>query len=296
MDIQEFKILLKLLGNQDYKGKIGEIKPNDKTKVNVVRNLSQQLFNRGYIHIEEKILQIKINDDGKKILKNKSLSNKLSDSELIILNSCIKTTIQVSKIKLTPAFKRDKLILNLVKEKLVDIKEKQIISIALTDNGKLFLAQEFLLESLGNIILQKKLFNNYLIFIRKHYQQKINISSNNKVSLDQSSQLKITSNKTEKINENINNNNKPSITEVLETIIQLDKEFNSDNYLPIFYIRNKYQSILNREELDTILYSLQKQNKLSMSRLVDASQYNSEQYDAGIPQKIGGPIFYLIVK
>lgn len=287
MDIQEFKILLKLLDKTDYRGKIREIKPNEKTKINVVRNLCKQLFNRGYIHVEEKILQIKINDNGKKNQENKILSDKLNNLELIILNLCNKKSIKSAEININPASKRDKIILDLVQKGLIDIAEKKIISISLTDNGKEFLAQEFLSENLGNIILSKKLLNNYLIFIRKYYQEKISFLSNSNNSFDQ---INIITSKSEE------NKLLPSTEEVLETIIQLDQELNTDNYLPIFYLRNKYQSILNRKQLDTILYSLQKQNKLSMSRLVDGSQYNTQQYDAGIPQKIGGPIFYLIVK
>lgn len=267
MHIQEFKILLKLLGKIGYQGKIGDVKPNDKTKVTVVRNLCEQLFNRGYIEVEEKILKININASGKKNLKNKVLSDKLNNLELIILNSCNKKSIKSAEININSASKRDKLILDLLEKGLIDIAEKQIISITLTANGQFFLAQEFLLKGLGNITLSKTLLNNYLIFIREYYKPNI-----------------------------IKGKNKPSTEEVLETIIKLDKEFNTDNYLPIFYVRDQYQSILNRQELDDILYSLQKQNKLSMSRLVDGSQYNTKQYDAGIPQKIGGPIFYLIVK
>ncbi|NCO74083.1 MAG: hypothetical protein GW795_02730 [Cyanobacteria bacterium] len=289
MDIQEFKILLKLLDKTDYRGKIGEIKPNDKTKVSVVRNLCEQLFNRGYIDVEEKILQIKINNNGKTLLKNKALLDKENNLELIILNSCLKTSIKPSDIKLNPASKRDQLIADLVKKELIEIKEKQIIFISLTSNGKLFLAQEFLCKGLGNINLSKKLLNNYLTFIRNCYTNKDTLLFKSDNFLESPD---IITSELEEIKEK----NKPSIEEVLETIIQLDLEFNTDNYLPIFYVRNKYQSILNRQELDTILYSLQKQNKLSMSRLVDGSQYNSEEYNAGIPQKIGGPIFYLIVK
>ncbi|WP_373478316.1 hypothetical protein [Geminocystis sp.] len=45
-----------------------------------------------------------------------------------------------------------------------------------------------------------------------------------------------------------------------------------------------------------MIFRLQKENKISLSRLVDASQYTSEEYDSGIPESISYPIFYLIVK
>jgi hypothetical protein len=267
MEIKELKILLKLLTKKDYRGKISEVKPNDQTKVNVTRNLCEQLFNRQYIDVEKQILKLEITNNGGKTLKNKKLTEGLSNLEIKILKTCSTSTIQPSQIKIKPASKRNELILNLLEQELISIAEQQITQIWLTSEGEEFLAQEFLLEGIGNINLPKQLLNNYLIFIRKYFQQKI-----------------------------VNPQPKPNDEEVLQTIIQLDQELNTDNYLPIFHLRNKYQSLLNRQELDNILYSLQRQNKLSMSRLVDGSRYSPEEYDAGIPQNVGGPIFYLIVK
>ncbi len=286
MDIKELKILLKLLNKENYRGKISEVKPNDKTTVNVTRNLCEQLFNRQYIEIEEQILKIKITNNGKDFLKKKNIIEQLNDLEVKVLESCFVSVVKPSEINLKPASKRNELIGKLLEKELIIIAEKQITQIWLTSEGEEFLAQEFLTEGIGNINLSKQLLNNYLIFIRKYFREKIKLESKS----NQHSTIvddKLTTD---------NNQAQPNEREILETIIKLDQELNTDNYLPIFHLRNKYKSILTRQELDNILYSLQKQNKLSMSRLVDGSKYTSEEYNAGIPQQVGGSIFYLIVK
>ena len=94
-----------------------------------------------------------------------------------------------------------------------------------------------------------------------------------------------------------NNGEKQLISDeqVLQTICDLDRQLNTNNYLPIFYLREKLQPFLSREELDLALYRLQRQNKLELSSIVESSKYTSEQLQAGIPQNVGGCLFFLIV-
>lgn len=282
MEIQYLRILLKLLGQNKYQGKIADIKPNNQTKIEATQKLCYELYDKELIKIEEKIISIKANKKNKQLLNTNKKENILENK---ILKQCIDKNIKVSEIKITPASKRDLLIEKLVKENLINISEKKITHGELTEKGKQFLAEEYLTEGLGNITLTKSLLNNYLTFIRHYYIPK--------------NQEKISSTKhliSEVKDENINHN-KPIISDdILQTIIQLDRTFNTDNYLPIFYLRNEYKSVLQRHELDSMIFTLQKENKISLSRLVDASQYSVEEYDAGIPQSIGYPIFYLIVK
>ena len=47
--------------------------------------------------------------------------------------------------------------------------------------------------------------------------------------------------------------------------------------------------------MDAILYRLQKTNRIDFSTLQEVSAYTPEQIDAGIPQNIGGQLFFLIV-
>ncbi|MGB7059636.1 MAG: hypothetical protein WBD58_18175, partial [Geitlerinemataceae cyanobacterium] len=67
-----------------------------------------------------------------------------------------------------------------------------------------------------------------------------------------------------------------------------------DNYLPIYHLRQQLQPPLSREELDRSLYQLQRDDTIELSSLQEAIHYTSEQIDAGIPQQIGGPLFFII--
>jgi hypothetical protein len=69
----------------------------------------------------------------------------------------------------------------------------------------------------------------------------------------------------------------------------------TDNYLPIFHLRQKLQPPLSREDLDQALYRLEKSNQLELSSLQEVSAYTPEQIDTGIPQDVGGPLFFIIV-
>lgn len=270
MEIQHIKILLKLLGQDNYQGKIGDVKPNTKTNIKQTQKLCYELYNNKLIHLKEKNVTIKINNNGQQVLNNRENRNKL---EINILKKCKNREIRISKINIIPASKRDLLIEKLVKENLINITNKKIIHVELTEKGKQYLAEEYLAEGLGNISLTKPLLNNYLTFIRHYFMGK-------------NQEQIITPELKEKITPD----------DILKTIIRLDRTLNTDNYLPIFHLRNEYKSLLSRDELDSMIFELQKENKISLSRLVDASQYTDEEYDAGIPQSIGYPIFYLIVK
>lgn len=286
MEIQQLKILLKLLGQNKYQEKIADIKPNSQTKIEATQKLCYELYNKELIEIEERVIAIKANKKNKQLLN----SNKKQDIlEEKILKQCDDKNIKISDIKISPASKRDLLIEKLVKENLINISDKKITHVELTEKGQQFLAEEYLTEGLGNITLTKPLLNNYLTFIRNYYitENQEKISSTKDI---------IPEVKEENINQNKQINKKITPDDILQTIIELDHTFNTDNYLPIFYLRNQYKSVLQRHELDSMIFGLQKENKISLSRLVDASQYTAEEYDAGIPQSIGYPIFYLIVK
>jgi len=68
---------------------------------------------------------------------------------------------------------------------------------------------------------------------------------------------------------------------------------NTDNFLPIFHLREKLQPPLSREALDQMLYELQGEDLIELSTLQDVSNYSEEQIAAGIPQNIGGALFYI---
>ena len=86
---------------------------------------------------------------------------------------------------------------------------------------------------------------------------------------------------------------KPGPEDVLELIRNLDKALGSENYLPIFHLREKLQSQFSRHELDQILYQLQRNDQIELSSLQDVSAYSELQLAAGISQDIGGSLFFI---
>lgn len=88
---------------------------------------------------------------------------------------------------------------------------------------------------------------------------------------------------------------KQIINDVASSIVDLDEEHQTDNYLPIFYIRDKMKKQgLTREDVDQALYALSKEDKIDFSKLVDPTLYTREQVEAGIPTDIGGSLFFIV--
>lgn len=276
MEVKELKFLLKLVGRENYQGKISELKPNSKTKVSETEKICRTLCDRELVTCSETITKIKIHSAGKALLKVDTDNLAISNDELKILKACASVAITPGKTKVTPAKKREELINKLVERGLITATATKIERVLLTDRGKKTLLEEYKPQG-TNSVLSLDLLHNYVRFLRK------NLCSG-------SSQSQITVNKEFK-----NNGKKPTDEKILQTIIDLDKELGTNNYLPIFHLRNKLQPPLSRKELDEALYRLQRQDKLELSSLVEAVHYTKEQIEAGIPQDVGGSLFFLMV-
>lgn len=87
----------------------------------------------------------------------------------------------------------------------------------------------------------------------------------------------------------------PTDDEILDAIIQLDEENGTDNYLPIFHYRAKFPN-LSRKEQDLALYRLEASDKIELSALQETRAYTVAQVEEGIPQDIGGRLFFIIVE
>ncbi|MBY0430132.1 MAG: hypothetical protein K2Q10_02965, partial [Rhodospirillales bacterium] len=79
---------------------------------------------------------------------------------------------------------------------------------------------------------------------------------------------------------------------ILATIGDLDRQHNSGNYLPIFHLRESFPD-LAREDLDSALMRLSRGKKISLSSLQESRDYTPNQVDSGIPQRLGGPLFFI---
>lgn len=279
MEVKELKFLLKLVGRENYQGKISELKPNSKTKVSETEKICRTLCDRELVTCSETITKIKIHSAGKALLKVDTDNLAISDDELKILKACASVAITPGKTKVTPANKREELINKLVERGLITATATKIERVLLTDRGKKTLLEEYKPQG-TNSVLSLDLLHNYVRFLRK------NLCSG-------SFQSPITVNK--EFKNNGSNGKKSADEKILRTIIDLDKELGTNNYLPIFHLRHKLQPPLSRKELDEALYRLQRQDKLELSSLVEAVHYTKEQIEAGIPQDAGGSLFFLMV-
>lgn len=88
---------------------------------------------------------------------------------------------------------------------------------------------------------------------------------------------------------------KPTETDVLDLIQQLDREAGGHNYLPIFHLRQKLQAVLSRDELDAMLYQLQRHDQIELRAIVHTQDYTADQLSAAIQTRSGSPLFFIKV-
>jgi hypothetical protein len=148
----------------------------------------------------------------------------------------------------------------------------------LTQRGIEYLQDEY--DPKGSATISLDLLNNYLRFLRKFLQVKPERVSP-PLPIDGESLV-------EPIGD-------LSDEEILQIIQKLDRELGTDNYLPIFHLRQKLQPGLSREDLDQTLYRLQRNDKIELRALVHAQDYTHEQVNAGISQRSGSPLFFIKV-
>jgi predicted transcriptional regulator len=236
-----------------------------------------------YVDYSREIATVKILPPGQALLKLDSAQLPIDDKELKVLEKIGKSSgkIAPSEIKVSSlkSDERDAILKTLSERGLIaiEIKMKRLkAEVWLTERGIEVLRDEYNPEGKANIDFN--LLGTYVRFLRKNLRLKSEqVSTPDHVE----SYSDITSNISDE--------------EILETIKKLDRELGTENYLPIFHLRQKLQPPLLRDDLDQALYRLQKSDKIDFSTLQEVSAYTPEQIDAGIPQNIGGQLFFLIV-
>lgn len=73
---------------------------------------------------------------------------------------------------------------------------------------------------------------------------------------------------------------------VLSEIQRLDQQMGSDNYLPLYTLRDSLPGT-SRQEIDNILNSLQRSDRIELSSLHNSAGYTPQQLAAGFPQRNG---------
>lgn len=272
----ELKFLLKLLGHNGYRAALKDLKFTQKTLTSEVEKICRTLADREIVSYAYTIKKFKIEAEGKALLRQDAAQIPLTEQQLAVLQACKEKTIIPSDIssKKLPAGERQAVIQDLERKGLIKASKVEIQEVWLTERGIEYLRDE--LHPTG--VVQRfdlKLFGSYLNFMRK--------------SMKTASATEQPSSVAASLQE------KPTDEKILQTIRELDQEHGTENYLPIFYLREKLQPPLSRDELDQALYRLQRQDKLELSSLVEAFHYTQEEINAGILQDDGSPLFFLAV-
>ncbi|MDZ8050685.1 MAG: transcription factor RcaD [Aulosira sp. ZfuVER01] len=280
METNELKFLLKLLGCPNYRSSLtasafSSFKGKDK--------ICRDLGDRELVDYTREIATVKILPPGQALLKLDAAQVPITDKELKVLDKISKASGKIAPSKITSpkAAERDA-ILNTLKERgLIEAEikiQRTKAEVWLTERGIEYLRDDYSPNKGSNPVISLELLGNYLRFLRKNLRVK---------SEQVSTSLTIATESASEIISNL------SDEEILQIIEKLDKELGTDNYLPIFHLRQKLQPPLSRDELDQVLYRLQKNDQIELRALVHAQEYTQEQVNAGINQRSGSPLFFI---
>ncbi len=274
MEVQELKFLLDLLGSPDYRAPITQIKPNPKTKATERDAICRALADRELVGYGEEILNFSISPAGKSLLQLDPTRLPIAEAEVAILNACAESTITPAQTEIK-ATHRQSVIQGLAEKGLIKAEKTQITEVWLTFRGQEYLREEY--NPSGTLpVVSLDMLTNYLRFLRKSLRLPEESLTTN--SLPEPVVAKPLSD-----------------DEIVRLIQELDRELGTDNYLPIFHLRQKLQPPFSREDFDRTLYRLQRNDRIELSSLQEAISYSPDQIELGISQDIGGPLFFIIV-
>jgi DNA-binding MarR family transcriptional regulator len=287
MDTNELKFLLKLLGCPKYRSSLSA-KTFDSFKKDKGK-ICRDLGDRGLIDFSREMASVKILPTGRALLKTAKDQLPLTPDELKVLESLSKASgkITPSKIavKSVKSAERDSILQRFHERGLIEVEttiKRQKAEVWLTERGEEYLREDYTPTKGTNPVISLELLTNYLRFLRKSLHAQLNESSTQaQPQTPPASDAASTSKTTDE--------------EILQLIQDLDRELGTENYLPIFHLREKLQPPRSREQLDQALYRLQRNDQIELSSLQEAIAYTPEQINAGIPQDVGGPLFFISV-
>ncbi|MFM6813188.1 MAG: transcription factor RcaD, partial [Dolichospermum sp.] len=258
MDTNQLKFLLMLLGCDNYRtGFSSNIFKRFKSEKN---KICRDLGELEYVDYSREVATVKILPAGQALLKLDSTQLPIDNQELKVLEKISKSSgkIAPSEIKVSglKSDERDVILKTLSERGLIaaEIKIKRVnAEVWLTERGIEVLRDEYNPEGKANIDFN--LLGNYVQFLRKNLRVK-----SEQVSILGSDNIESHSDITSNISDE----------EILETIKKLDRELGTENYLPIFHLRQKLQPPLLRDDLDQALYRLQKSDKIDFSTLQES--------------------------
>jgi hypothetical protein len=279
MDTNELKFILKLLGCPNYRSTLSAF-TTFKGKEKICHNLGD----RELIDYSREIATVEMLPPGRALLETDKEQIPLQPNELKILRSIGKALGKITpskiKVKAIKSGERDAILQGFHQRGLIEVEtkiQKTKAEVWLTQRGIEYLRDDYS-PSGSQPLISLELLNNYLRFLRKSLSGKPEpVSASTPVSEDDS--LKAMTNISDE--------------EILQIIQTLDRELGTDNYLPIFHLRQKLQPPLSRDELDKALYRLEETDQIELSTLAEPGDYTEEQLDAGIPQISGGSLFFI---
>lgn len=303
MDVLELKFLLRLLGFPDYRAPIAKIKPNPETKVAERDSICRSLRDRAFVAYNVEVTQFAIAPPGKSLLGLDTARLPITDSELKVLLLCASETITPEETGI-PIATRGAIIQGLADRGLIEAEKTQIKEVWLTERGQNYLLWEYNPSGTAPA-LSLDMLSNYLRFMRKslrHQMHETSLVEENLIGdippnrgIAPTKEGSVAVAKEAQPIAATQRAIAPTDADILQAIRDLDREFGTENYLPIYHLRQKFQPPLTRDELDRALYRLQRNDQIELSSLQEAIAYTSEQIDAGISQDVGGPLFFLIV-
>jgi hypothetical protein len=294
MKTSELKFLLKLLGKSNYRAPIIELKPSEKTSTSERNKICTDLTDRGIVAHSRKIEKFKLEPSGKALLEMDAADSPLTAEQLAVLQACQKKAATPGEIKKVAASDRQQIIQELETKGFIKADKVTLQEVWLTELGREYLREECNVSG-TNPVISLNLLRNYVNFLRKELHAVSTIATvEPSVSATEFTEVSATTDSLT-ASSPIALGDKPSDIEILQIIKQLDRELGTENYLPIFHLRQKLQPPFSREELDQALYRLQRNDQIELSSLVEAVRYTLEQIQAGIPQEAGGPLFFVMV-
>lgn len=280
----ELKFLLRLLEySPSYRTRIGKIKPETKTTAAERDRICKSLYSKGLVAYTDDIRQYRTEPAGKTLLRSDTSQLPVSSAELALLQAAVDKAVPPGEAKQVPPSDRQRLLQQLRERGLIRISKQQISEVWLTAQGRQYLLKDCTPTN-ANAKLSFSMLGTYLTFLRQSLGQ---VAAENPTTSEQF----VGSEK--EPNEFRATDWTPET--VLDQIRQLDQQLDTDNFLPIFHLRNKLQPSLNREDLDQLLYDLQSRDLIEFSTLQDVSNYSEAEVAAGIAQTIGGSLFYISV-
>lgn len=282
METNQLKFLLKLLGCPNYRSSLSA---SGFRAFNGRNKICQDLGSLELVDFSREIATVKILPPGRALLKIEPAQLPIADQELKVLQAIAKASAKIAPSKITvssvKAAEKEQILQTLSDRGLIAAESKmkrQKPEVWLTQRGQEYLRDDYNPKGAANISLD--LLNNYLRFLRKALHVKPDQLSSQPLATSESP---------------VEPTSRLSDEQILQTIQKLDQELGTGNYLPIFHLREKLQTSLSREELDQALYRLEGNDQIELSALVEASRYSKEQFNAGIQQRSGSPLFFIKV-